>query len=125
MSVLAANSQILYREIYQRDQPQQQQQLWINGTNSLLQKNCGYFGSDHRRNRKIWNKNITTTKDWKVAALWPDLSRPSTVEMEPINDSDQLDQALLRAQQLSQPILIDWFTFTPLKQSHVFVNSSF
>ncbi|XWS66465.1 hypothetical protein CRYUN_Cryun05aG0201800 [Craigia yunnanensis] len=28
--------------------------------------------------------------------------------MEPINDCDELDQILLRAQELSQPILIDW-----------------
>ncbi|XWS56178.1 hypothetical protein CRYUN_Cryun09bG0064000 [Craigia yunnanensis] len=102
MSVFAANSQILYREIYQSDQ---QQQLWNNASCLLLQKNCGYFGSDWR-NRK-WKMN-TERRDWRVKGLWPDLSRPSTVEMEPINDCDQLDQILLRAQELSQPILIDW-----------------
>ncbi|WRX25125.1 Thioredoxin domain - like 10 [Theobroma cacao] len=102
MSVLAANSQILYREFYQRDQ---QQQLWNSGSCMLLQKNCGYFGFD-RRNGK-WKKNIAR-RGWRVEALWPDLSRPSAVEMEPINDCDQLDQILLRAQELSQPILIDW-----------------
>ncbi|XVE75740.1 hypothetical protein DITRI_Ditri12bG0117000 [Diplodiscus trichospermus] len=102
MSVLAANSQILYRDIYQRDQ---QQQLWNNGSCLLLQKNCGYFGSVWRHRK--WNKN-TARRDWRVEALWPDLSRPSTVEMEPINDCEQLDQILLRAQELSQPILIDW-----------------
>lgn len=102
MLVLAGNAQLLYREIYQRDQ---QQQVWTNGSCLLLQKNCGYFGSDWR-NRK-WKKN-SARREWRVEALWPDLSRPSTVEMESINGCDQLDQILLRAEELSQPILIDW-----------------
>ncbi|OMO68920.1 Thioredoxin [Corchorus olitorius] len=102
MSVWAPNSQILYREFYQ-NQRDQKQQLWNNGR--CLQKSCGYFGFD-RMNQK-WKKN-TVRRDWRVEALWPDLSRPSTLEMEPINDCDQLDQILLRAQELSQPILIDW-----------------
>jgi len=29
--------------------------------------------------------------------------------MEPINDCDHLDQILLHAKQLSQPIVIDWY----------------
>ncbi|XVE96130.1 hypothetical protein REPUB_Repub02eG0194900 [Reevesia pubescens] len=104
MSVLAANSQFFYREIYQRDQ-HKQPQLWNNENCLLFQKECVYFGFE-RRNRK-WKKNIVR-RDWRVEAFWPDLSRPTTIEMEPINDSDQLDQILLRAQELSQPILIDW-----------------
>ncbi|KAE8696356.1 Thioredoxin-like 3-1 [Hibiscus syriacus] len=41
-------------------------------------------------------------------SCWFDLLKPSTIEMEPIHDSDQLDQILAAAQQLSQPVLIDW-----------------
>ncbi|KAF2307760.1 hypothetical protein GH714_031513 [Hevea brasiliensis] len=36
------------------------------------------------------------------------MTRPTTIEMEPINDSEQLDQILLQAQEVSQPILVDW-----------------
>lgn len=46
-------------------------------------------------------------RDLKVEAFWPE-SRPTFVEMEPINDSEQLDHILSYAQQLSQPIVIDW-----------------
>jgi len=48
-------------------------------------------------------------RNFRVEAMWPDLSRPSEVEMEEINDSDHLDQILLLAHDKSQPILIDWF----------------
>ena len=45
----------------------------------------------------------------RVEASWADLSRPSSVsEMESIDDSDHLDRVLAHAQELSQPILIDW-----------------
>lgn len=104
MSVLAANSQILSPEFYQR---YQQQQLWNNGSSLFSPKNSGYFGSDWK-DRK-WKNKIVRRRKWTVQALWPDLSRPSSIEMEPINDCDHLDQILARARQLSQPIIIDWF----------------
>ena len=47
-------------------------------------------------------------------AMWPDVSRPSELEMEEINDSEQLDQILVHAQQNSQPILIDWLVLLSL-----------
>lgn len=103
MSILAANSQILSREIYQR---YQQQHLWNNGSCLFSPKNSGYFGSDWK-DRK-WKNKTVRSREWRVQALWPDLSRPSAIEMEPINDSDHLDQILARARQLSQPIIIDW-----------------
>ncbi|XAR70046.1 Monodehydroascorbate reductase (NADH) [Bertholletia excelsa] len=99
MSIIAPNSQIVYREIYQRDQ---QQQFW-HGICLAPLRACG-FGFDRRKGE--WKK--IARRDWKVNAFWPDLSRPSVVEMEPILDSDQLDQALLKAQELSQPLLIEW-----------------
>ncbi|CAK9169951.1 unnamed protein product [Ilex paraguariensis] len=100
MSILAPNSHILYRETYYRDQ---QQQLFSNGNCSVLFNSYG-FGFDRRNgeSRKI------VKRDLRVDAFWPDLSRPTTVEMEPIKDCEQLDQILARARELSQPIIIDW-----------------
>ncbi|KAH7512369.1 hypothetical protein FEM48_Zijuj12G0083700 [Ziziphus jujuba var. spinosa] len=101
MSVLAANSHVLYREIHQRDQ---HQQLWSGGNFLFQPKTFGLIPFDHRNRdyRKI------SKRDLKVEAFWPDLSRPSVVEMEPINDCDQLDQILSHAQELSHPVLIEW-----------------
>lgn len=101
MSALAANSGILYRELHQREK---QQQLRSSGNCLLLQKNGGFFWVDSRNKTR---KKIVR-RDVRVQALWPDLSRPTSVEMEPINDCDNLAQVLLRAQELSQPVLIDW-----------------
>nr|AFH68079.1 thioredoxin-like protein 2.1 [Populus tremula x Populus tremuloides] len=36
------------------------------------------------------------------------MTRPTSVEMEPIDDSHHLDKILLQARELSQPIIIDW-----------------
>uniref|UniRef100_A0A2N9HHL8 Integrase catalytic domain-containing protein n=1 Tax=Fagus sylvatica TaxID=28930 RepID=A0A2N9HHL8_FAGSY len=105
MSVLVANAQILYREFYHRDQHKQQQCLISSGSFLILQRSCSYWPVD-RRNRDY--KKSLRRRDIRVDAFWSDLSRPTTVEMEPINDSDHLDQILLHAQQHSEPILIDW-----------------
>lgn len=44
-----------------------------------------------------------------VFASWADqLFKPDSLEMEPIQDSHHFDQILERANQLSQPILVDW-----------------
>lgn len=107
MSVLAANSHILYREFYHRDQ--QQQFLSSSGSFSYPQRSSGHWVDRRSRDCK---KNLR--RDIRVDAFWPDLSRPTTVEMEPINDCDHLDQILLHAKQLSQPILIDWYFSIPL-----------
>lgn len=42
------------------------------------------------------------------AGSWLGFSKPTTVEMQPIQDSDQLDRILQESQQLSQPVIIDW-----------------
>lgn len=99
MSVLAANSHILCREVHHREH---QQQFWRGGGNLLLPKSSGFgFFPRNRDSKKILRRHL------KVEAFWPE-SRPTFVEMEPINDSDQLDHILSYAQQLSQPIVIDW-----------------
>ncbi|KAH7554264.1 hypothetical protein ACOSP7_028623 [Xanthoceras sorbifolium] len=101
MYALPPNSSLLYRQVYQRDN---QQQLWSGGSCLLLQRTNGYFWVDpvNTNHKKI------SKRDVRVEGLWPDLSRPTSVDMESINDSDQLDHILLRAQELSQPIVIDW-----------------
>ncbi|KAF5737355.1 WCRKC thioredoxin 1 isoform 1 [Tripterygium wilfordii] len=102
MSVMAAaNSHIFSREFCHKDQ---QQQFWIGGSCLLLQKNGGYIWVD-RRNKDSMKKIVK--RDCRAQAFWP-ASRPAFIEMEPINDSDHLDQILQSAQELSQPIIIDW-----------------
>ncbi|XP_050227182.1 thioredoxin-like 3-1, chloroplastic isoform X4 [Mercurialis annua] len=98
MSSLAANSQVLYRN-----------QLWSSNSGMLLleQRNFISFGSFNDNNKKITKRRETV----RVEAFWADTTRPASIEMEPINDSDQLDQILLNAQQISHPILIDWVKF--------------
>lgn len=103
MSAIAACSHIICRE--------NNQHQWLissGGTNLLSLKSTSRTSWVERRKRegegrKIGRRNV------RVEALWPDLSRPSVLEMEPITDSDHLDQILLKAQQNSQPILIDWY----------------
>ena len=103
MSVIAANAQILYREFHHRDQ--QQQYSIRSGRFLILQRSSSGYWID-RRNREC-KKSLR--RDIRVDAFWPDLSRPTTVEMEHINDSDHLDQILLLAQKHSEPIIIDWY----------------
>jgi hypothetical protein len=108
MSVLAANSHILCREVHHREH---QQQFWSGGGNLLLPKSSGFgFFPRNRDSTKILRRDL------KVEAFWPE-SRPTFVEMEPINDCDQLDHILSYAQQLSQPIVIDW----SLSLTHILV----
>ncbi|KAJ6756248.1 THIOREDOXIN-LIKE 3-2 CHLOROPLASTIC [Salix purpurea] len=106
MSVLAANSHVIYREMYHNKD--HQQQLWSGGGSGLLllqttSSRCSWFDG---RNKELCKKN--SKRDFRVAACWPDMTRPASVEMEPIDDSHHLDKILLQAHELSQPIIIDW-----------------
>ncbi|XP_052303881.1 thioredoxin-like 3-1, chloroplastic isoform X2 [Populus trichocarpa] len=109
MSVLAANPHVLYREV-QYHNKDQQQQLWSGGGvgSSLLLSQRTSFGCSwfDGRNKDLCKKN--SKRDLKVAASWPGMTRPTSVEMEPIDDSHHLDKILLQAHELSQPIIIDW-----------------
>ncbi|CAA2954589.1 Thioredoxin-like 3-1, chloroplastic [Olea europaea subsp. europaea] len=98
MSILLPNSQILCRS-----EIQQQQQLLSNTANGLKSYGFGFDRNKSEQWKKIAKKDII-----KTYSFWPDLSRPTAVEMEPIQDSEQLDKALDRAKELSQPIIIDW-----------------
>ncbi|KAK2989180.1 hypothetical protein RJ640_029372 [Escallonia rubra] len=103
MSILAPNSHILCRETCQRDQQQPHHYSSSTGGCSILQKSYG-FGFDRRKGE--WKKVVK--RDLKASAFWPDLSRPTFVEMEPITDCDHFDRVLAQAKDLSQPIIVDW-----------------
>ncbi|XP_060177523.1 thioredoxin-like 3-1, chloroplastic [Lycium barbarum] len=101
MSILAPNSQILYREIHNREQHHQ----FLNSGGSLnIVKSFGFCFVDKRRSD--WKRKLK--REFRINASWPDLSRPTTVEMQPIESTEQLDQILASAKELSQPIIIDW-----------------
>ncbi|XP_068660688.1 thioredoxin-like 3-1, chloroplastic [Aristolochia californica] len=98
MSVLTTNSRILCREFQRRDQNS------ANACCSVPVFSSGYsngLGRDCRkREGHVWRRSL------KAEAFW--ISRPTSVEMEPITGPDHLDGILRHAQELSQPILIDW-----------------
>ncbi|KAL2464739.1 Thioredoxin-like 3-1 [Forsythia ovata] len=99
MSILLPNSHILCRsEIHQREQ-----QLLSSTGNGLKSYGFGFDRSKSDLCKKFAKKDFI-----KSYAFWPDLSRPTSVEMDPIQDCEQLDKALDRAKDLSQPIVIDW-----------------
>ena len=106
MSVIGSYPHILYGDVYQRDQQHHQCLVSVGGhVLSFKSSGCGntWIGRRNINEHKIRRRNL------RVEAMWPDLSRPSVVEMEAINDSEQLDQILEHAKQNSQPILIDWY----------------
>ncbi|KAK9123125.1 hypothetical protein Sjap_012727 [Stephania japonica] len=91
MAVSAANPHMFCKEIYNsRDQLQQQRVENIGGI--LL------FSSWKRTAIKGVNREL------KLKAFWQDITRPSSMEMEPITDAAQLDQILDQAKEISQPI---------------------
>lgn len=104
MSILAANSHVLWREFHHQHQ-NQQHYLCATGIHSFSSRKSSGFWVDFR-NR---DQKKTSERDLRAAAFWPELSRPSAVEMEPINDCDHLDRILSHAREISQPILIDWY----------------
>ncbi|WJX78710.1 Thioredoxin-like 3-1, chloroplastic [Trifolium repens] len=100
MSIIGAYSHFIYKEVYQRDE-KYIPQCFVSGKDSLfLGKSC--FGNILiKTQKKISRRNL------RVEA-WPDLSRPEKIEMDPIHDSEQLDQILVHAQQNSHLVIIDW-----------------
>ncbi|XP_011075104.1 thioredoxin-like 3-1, chloroplastic [Sesamum indicum] len=100
MSILSPNPpHILYREIHH----QHQHQLWSSVSGSLLPKSNG---SGFDRSKNEWKGR--GKRDLRAYAFWPELFKPAALEMEAIQDSQQFDEILEQAKQLSQPILVDW-----------------
>lgn len=105
MSVLVPNCQIICRDLYLRDQ---QLQVSRNGWCLFLLKSSG-FGLEHRKSSSRDCRKLKKRREnFRVQAMWPDLSRPVSVEMEPIKDSEHLDQVLQQAREHNRPIIIDW-----------------
>ncbi|KAL2225861.1 UNVERIFIED_CONTAM: Thioredoxin-like 3-1, chloroplastic [Sesamum indicum] len=103
MSILSPNPpHILYREIHH----QHQHQLWSSVSGSLLPKSNG---SGFDRSKNEWKGR--GKRDLRAYAFWPELFKPAALEMEAIQDSQQFDEILEQAKQLSQPILVDWLKF--------------
>ncbi|KAL7098070.1 hypothetical protein ACP275_10G182600 [Erythranthe tilingii] len=108
MSILIPNPHILYREIYQKEPGQQQQQPRRYGSGSIKPRQNGYGFDDRSRNELLL---LRRKRDIiRASAFWSssEISKPSSMEMENILDSQHLDQILDTAKHLSQPILIDW-----------------
>lgn len=113
MSVLGTYSHFLHREV-EKYPPQ----CFVSGRGYLFCRKS-YFGNKLYESRNK-EQNKIKGRNFRVEAMWPDLSRPSSVEMEAINDSEQLDQILLHAQHNSQPILIDWYFYLSNSILHYF-----
>ncbi|KAF7146598.1 hypothetical protein RHSIM_Rhsim04G0095900 [Rhododendron simsii] len=82
MSILAPNPHILYRETHQRDQ---QHTSWNGAICAVVLK--PYWVCFDRR--KYDGKKIEK-REFRLDAFWPDSSRPTSVELEPIVDCDQI-----------------------------------
>ncbi|GFP91657.1 thioredoxin-like 3-1 chloroplastic [Phtheirospermum japonicum] len=101
MSILSPNPHILYRETHQKEA---HHQIWSSGTSSAWAKSNG-FGFDRNKINE-WKKRAK--RDTRAYAFWPELSKPATLEMEPIQDCEHFDQILEKAKELSQPVVVDW-----------------
>ncbi|CAI8584911.1 unnamed protein product [Vicia faba] len=103
MSIIASYSHFVYKKLHHRDE--HCISSFVSGKDSLFwRKSC--FGNILIENRNKEQK--IRRRNFRVESMWPDLSRPSTIEMDAINDSEQLDQILVHAQQNSEPVVIDW-----------------
>ncbi|GAB2233059.1 hypothetical protein Droror1_Dr00002273 [Drosera rotundifolia] len=104
MSVLAANPHVLCRDTNSNSNNNNKQThnnvFWCcNGMIEYKKWDCqGKLIRKRRRRGEV-----------RVNGFWPDLSRPTSIEMEPINDEEHLDQVLEQARLVSQPIIIDWY----------------
>ncbi|VVB13480.1 unnamed protein product [Arabis nemorensis] len=100
MAALASNPQMLTRQAHSN----KKQQFWRKESLNL-EKKFGFCVKVYNY-EKLGRSQME--KEWRLKAFWANVSRPETVEMEPINDVDELDAVLSRANQLSQPIIIEW-----------------
>ncbi|MCL7030600.1 hypothetical protein MKW94_020193 [Papaver nudicaule] len=102
MAVSAANSQLLYREIYSHDQQQKQ---------SSTSAHCSL--TVHNGVGSLWSDSSTIKtekrrrRDTKVEAFW-DAKGPTSIFLEPITSTEELDQVLVEAKEVGHPVIIDW-----------------
>lgn len=104
MSAVVAGPHVLCREVFQRER----HQLPSGSSHSsfLQRRHLSAGRGNGGCGKKIGRGEL------RVGAFWADLTRPSEIEMESIDDCDQLDKALRRASELSQPILVDWYSLS-------------
>ncbi|KAF6165506.1 hypothetical protein GIB67_015829 [Kingdonia uniflora] len=101
MALLLSNTHIVHRESSSHNRDQE----WSSSGCSSLSV-VGYTS-----NSSFWsvNKQRSSTRySLKAGSFFQDFGRPVVVEMEPIMGVEQLDQILVEAQDVSQPIIIDW-----------------
>lgn len=104
MSVIAPNSHFVGRDLPQIRE-HHEHQISSNGCCFLLLKSSGYR-LEHRKNSI--DCRLLKRREIRARALSSDLSKPSAVELESIDDCDQLDHVLQQARHRKQPIVIDW-----------------
>ncbi|CAN0927613.1 Thioredoxin-like 3-1, chloroplastic [Linum grandiflorum] len=105
-ALTACSPIISSRELHSKYQHQSSScSLFSTASSSSSSSSSSYSG---RRNREHYQGRKAS--DLRASGFWPDLrSKPTSIDMEPINDSEQLDRILLHAQQeLAQPVVIDW-----------------
>ncbi|AED91050.1 Thioredoxin domain [Arabidopsis thaliana x Arabidopsis arenosa] len=100
MAALASNPQMLTRQAHGN----KKEQLWRKESLNL-EKKCGFCVSVYS-NEKLGRSHME--KEWRLKAFWSNIAQPTTLEMEPINNVEELDAVLSHARQLSQPIIIEW-----------------
>ncbi|XP_010520025.1 PREDICTED: thioredoxin-like 3-1, chloroplastic isoform X2 [Tarenaya hassleriana] len=103
MSALAPNPQILTRQ-FQSRRGKQQRFMRRQISSFLRENNSGICSPSSCSCFRVHEEVKIRKRDWRVEAFWSNLSRPSTVEMEPINDVDELDHVLSHP----QPVIIEW-----------------
>ncbi|KAK1312963.1 hypothetical protein QJS10_CPA06g02252 [Acorus calamus] len=104
MSVLVANPRVIYRELAQRD-PNPPSSSSSSSSTSTCSVSVQTPSPHKKRGRR--------TVEWRAKASWLGGSAaawggPTSVEMEPIEGTEHLDQVLGQAKELSQPVIIDW-----------------
>ncbi|RWR79524.1 hypothetical protein CKAN_00809900 [Cinnamomum micranthum f. kanehirae] len=106
MAVLPANSHLLYRQLHHQDPHPSKL------SNSISLHSFGFSSAINSNN---WRERERETErkrprrgSSKAEAFWQGVSRPTSIEMEPITGTDQFDQILSQAKELSQTIIIDW-----------------
>ena len=103
MPVLVPNCQVICRDLYLGHH---QLQISRNGCCIFLLKSSGYGLESRKKGGDC--QRVKKRREIRAQALWPQLSKPTEVQMEPIKDCEHLDQVLEEARQRNQPIVIDW-----------------
>ncbi|RWW58835.1 hypothetical protein BHE74_00034261, partial [Ensete ventricosum] len=102
MAALGPSSCLLYRELCHREQGIHP---FNGGGCSLVSVGGGglYSSQPGGGRKRIWGGEV------KMRGFWQNVSRPTSIEMEAITGTEDLDRILALSKELSQAIVIDWF----------------